>query len=129
MKRKILSPLLLVAACYHGPSLATFTPAHSPAGIAADIRLKNTRIRGELLEAQDTALIVLTDSGRVMLVLMKDISDGRFAQLGDVIVDGQRSQQSLAQLRSFSRFPAGMTPRIRVALLAAYGQTEVQLAR
>src|SRR5438876_8527898 len=38
-------------------------------------------------------------------------------------------QSALAKLRSFSRFPFGLTPELRARLLAAYGQTELEVDR
>lgn len=123
------SALLLAAACYHGPSLSTFEPALGPHGIGAELHLRGTTVEGELLETQDTALIVLTDSVRVVLVPIASIRYGNFAQRGTLIPDGYVTKRVLAELRSFSRFPGGMTPDMRRRLLAAYGQTDVQVAR
>jgi hypothetical protein len=129
MKRAPLFLLFLAAggACFHGPNLAQFEPAHSPAGVATEIRVDKVRIRGELLEVQDTALVVLTDSGRVTLIRYDDIYLGKFKNVGALIFDGRAAKAAIARLRSVSRFPAGMTPRIRAELLAAYGQTAFQV--
>ena len=42
-----MSSVLLLAACYHGPSIYKFRPVQNPNGIAADLRLHETRVRGE----------------------------------------------------------------------------------
>jgi len=120
---------LLCAACYHGPSISEFGPVQGPHGIDADLRLQKTRVRGELLEVQDTALIVLTDSNKVVSVPLRGIRAGAFDKLGVMMGEGMEPQPSLAKLRPFSRFPAGLTPELRARLLAAYGQTEAQVVR
>lgn len=125
----ICSALLLAVACYHGPSLRTFQPALRPDGIGAELHLQDTTIEGELLEVRETALIVLTDAGRVVLVPVEGIRRGIFAQRGLLLGEGLPPVGALAELRILSRFPGGMTPEIRARLLAAYGQREIQVAR
>ncbi len=120
---------LLLAACYHGPSVYTFDPVHRPTGVDADLRLEKTRVSGELLEVQDSALIVLTESNKVVAVLLRVIRDGTFDKLGTLIVEGLDTRSAVVKLRPFSRFPAGLTPELRARLLAVYGQTEAQVVR
>lgn len=120
--------LLFGAACYHGPSLRKFEPANSPAGIDSDLRLRKTQVQGELLEVQDSALIVLTDSQTIVMVPVDSIRLGAFGQRGVLLGEGRDVQRALTQLRPLSRFPAGLTPEVRTRLLAAYGQTEVKVA-
>lgn len=120
---------LLCAGCYHGPSIYSFEPVQRPNGVDADLRLEKKRVRGELLEVQDTALIVLTDSARVVSVPLRVIQAGTFDKLGTLIIEGLEPQSAVATLRPFSRFPAGLTPELRTRLLAVYGQTEAQVVR
>jgi hypothetical protein len=124
-----ISSVLLFAACYHGPSIYTFWPVQGPSGVDADLRLQKTRVRGELLEVQDTALVVLTDSDKVVSVPVRGIRSGTFDKLGLIITDNSAPGPALARLRPFSRFPTGLTPELRARLLAAYGQTEAQVVR
>jgi len=124
-----MSSVLLLAACYHGPSIYKFRPVQNPNGIAADLRLHETRVRGELLAVQDSMLIVLTDSNTIVSVPASEIRAGRFDKLGEIIGEGMKTESALAKLRPFSRFPTGLTPELRTRLLAAYGQTEVQVVR
>src|SRR6058998_236050 len=93
---------LLLAACYHGPSIYTFDPVQRPTGVDADLRLAKTRVSGELLEVQDSALIVLTESNKVVAVLLRVIRDGTFDKLGTLIVEGFDTKSALARLRPFS---------------------------
>jgi len=120
---------LLLAACYHGPSIDTFEPVQGPHGVTADLRFEDTRVRGELLEVQDTTLLVLTDSNKVVSVPLRSIRVGTFDKLDTMISEGMELQSALAALRPFSRFPTGLTPALRARLLAAYGQAEAQVVR
>ena len=124
-----ISSVVLFAACYHGPGISTFGPARRPDGIDANLRLEQTRVRGELLEVQDSALIVRTDSGKIVSVPLSGIRAGTFDKLGQMIGEGMKSEPALERLRPFSRFPTGLTPELWARLLAAYGQTEVQVVR
>jgi len=120
---------LLVAACYHGPSIYSFDPVRRPTGVDADLRLEKKRVSGELLEVQDTTLILLTDSRKVVSVPVQGIRSGAFDKLGVMIGEGMDLQPALTKLRPFSRFPFGLTPELRARLLAVYGQTEVEVVR
>ena len=125
----IVAGALLLPACYHGPSIYTFYPVQRPTGVDADLRLAKTRVSGELLEVQDSALIVLTDSERVVSVPLRGIRVGTFDKLGTLIVEGFDTKSAVVRLRPFSRFPAGLTAALRARLLAVYGQTEAQVVR
>ena len=125
----VISSVLVFAACYHGPSIYTFDPVRRPTGVDADLRLKKQRVSGELLEVQDSAVIVLTDSKRVVLVPLRAVQAGLFDKLGTLLIEGLDPHSALAKLRSFSRFPFGLTPELRARLLAAYGQTELEVVR
>ena len=126
MRPGFVVPLLMtVGSCFTGPSVKSFAPAQSPRGIAADLRLeRRTRIQGELLEVQDTALLVLRDNARVMIVPLRVIGAGAFRKRGILIASGHMAPKARERLRLVSRFPAGLTPELRARLFAAYGQTE-----
>jgi hypothetical protein len=113
------------AGCAVGPTTRNFGPAAGPRGIAADLRVRwgpTGRIQGEVLEVQDTALVLLS-ANRVVLVPIRAIGVGKFSRRGTLIEEGRVSRRSLDRLRIVSRFPAGLTPEVRARLLAAYGQT------
>jgi len=112
-------------ACYVGPNVARFAPATGPRGIAVDLRLDSAQVQGELLEVQDSALLVLR-ADRVVLVRLAAIHVGNFAQRGTLVVNGGFviGSKEAAKARLLSRYPAGLTPAIKTRLLAAYGQTE-----
>jgi hypothetical protein len=120
-----------VLACYVGPSVETFAPANGPQGIEAELRVraagKRGTVLGEVLEVQDTAVLVLR-ANRVVLVPLRVIQTGRFRDRGVLIENGGIARGALSRLRLVSRFPAGLTPTLRARLLAAYGQTEPEVA-
>lgn len=127
MRRSWIVPMVVLGfmGCAVGPTTRSFGPAAGPQGIAADLRVKwgrTGRLQGELLEVQDTALVLLS-ANRVTLVPIRVILMGRFSRRGTLVEDGRASQKTLSRLRTVSRFPAGLTPEIRARLLAAYGQT------
>jgi hypothetical protein len=124
-----ISSVVVLAACYHGPSIYKFPPVQEPYGVDADLRLQKTRVRGELLEVQDSALIVLTDSNKIVAVPVSVIQAGIFDKLGQLIGEGLELEPGLARLRPFSRYPTGLTPELRARLLTVYGQTEPQVIR
>jgi hypothetical protein len=130
MRRSWIVPVALLgfSACAVGASTRTFAPANEPQGIEADLRLERgkTRIQGELLEVQDTALLVLRDDARVTVVPLRAIRFGSFHRRGTLIVGGRVRPNERERLRLVSRFPAGLTPELRARLLAAYGQTEIE---
>lgn len=125
----LLSGMVLLGACSHGPSLQKFEPAHAPGGIEADLRLAHAQVRGELLAVQDTALIVLSDERKIVLVPVSKVKLGNFGDLGTLIGDWKPGRDTMERLRLLSRFPAGLTPELRGRLLAAYGQTEVEIVQ
>jgi hypothetical protein len=126
MRPSWIIPIVLLgpSACMIGPTTSKFAPATRPEGIAADLRFEEApqRLQGEVLEVQDTAIVLLS-AQRLVLVPIRVITAGRFARRGTVIVQGRASRRALVSLRRVSRFPAGMTPEIRGRLLTAYGQT------
>jgi hypothetical protein len=119
------SAVLLGVGCYHGPSLQKFGPAQDPEGIGVDLRLRHAHVLGELLEVQDSSLLVLTDVNQVVSVPVASIRHGLFHDLGELLGPGLDRTAALSRLRNLSRFPAGLTPALRSRLLAAYDQTEV----
>jgi hypothetical protein len=130
MRHQRIAPVALIAlmGCMLGPTTRTFAPAHGPKGIEADLRFKVGRLAGEVLEVQDSALVLLS-TNRVVRVPIEAIVIGRFSRRGTLIQEGHVDRGTLASLKLVSRFPAGMTPEIRTRLLAVYGQTEPDVLR
>jgi hypothetical protein len=141
MRRALVVPVVLLAltACHVGPSTKNFAPAIGPNGIWADLHLKGVRVEGELLEVQDSGLLVLRKKRVparqrqtlvVTLVPLEAIRRGRFDRYGTLIEDGTPvAKGALQRLRLVSRFPKGLTPELRAALLTVHGQTEPDAAR
>ena len=130
MNRPFLPLLLALAGCSTGPSLRSFAPAKSPAGVQAELRVggRNERVRGEVLEVRDSSLILVRDGARVTLIPIRRIYSGKFAKVGYLIGQGEISDGDRRRLRLLSRFPGGMQPDIEARLLAVYGQTELDRA-
>lgn len=130
MKAALIAVLALGAACLpYGPTTEKFAPAQTPHGIESDVLLKGSdrvRIRGELLEVRQAAILVLRDGTRVTLVPFVAIRTATFGDLGATIGGGQVSRSDREQLRLVSRFPSGLRPELEAQLLAAYGQTEFE---
>jgi len=125
MRSSIVLTVAVVAGCVIGPSTRNFAPATGPQGIGADLRVKwgpRGRVRGEVLEVQDSALMVLS-ANRLVLVPIRAIQYGRFTRRGTLIENGRAHRRTLDDLKRVSRFPEGMSPEIKARLLAAYGQT------
>lgn len=141
MRRALVVPVVLLAfnACHVGHSVKEFAPAFGPNGILTDLQLKGVRVEGELLEVRDSGLLVLwkkrVPAGQqqrlvVTSVPLAAIRSGRFDLYGTLIVNGApAAKNSLERLRLVSRFPKGLTPELRAALLTAHGQTEPDAAR
>ena len=141
MRRVSVVPVVLLAlnAYHQGPSAEKFAPAIGPNGIRTDLRLKGVRVQGELLEVKDSGLFVLwkkrAPAGQQQLVVvtfvpLAAIRSGRFDRYGILIVNGApAAKNALERLRLVSRFPMGLTPELRAALLTAHGQTEPAAVR
>ena len=126
MRSSIVLTVAVVAGCGVGPTTRNFAPATGPQGIAADLRVKwgpSGRVQGEVLEVQDSALMILS-ANRLVLVPIRVIQFGRFTRRGTLIENGEANRRTLDELRRVSRFPDGLRPEIKARLLAAYGQTE-----
>jgi hypothetical protein len=119
---------LTLGGCYIGQGTENLELANQPRGANVQLQIRGGPVNGELLEVQDTALVVLTKQGQVTLVPYRAIQRGEVEMLRELTHGGR--QPSMAQrerLRLISRFPRGLKPETRRALLAAYGQTEIQV--
>ncbi|HEY2377948.1 MAG TPA: hypothetical protein VGH98_18385 [Gemmatimonadaceae bacterium] len=121
MKRLALIVIVLsVSACviHAGPGPETYPPAHSAAGVTAWLVLATSRLDGELLEARDTALVILTHD-RVMLVPFSVIDSGAFAHSNVAIRHRRRpSPEDFDSIRLLSRYPQGIPPDALRRILA-----------
>jgi hypothetical protein len=115
--------VVVLGACFTGPSAANFGPARGPQGVAADIRLERRggRIKGELLAVQDTGLLVMREQ-RVVFVPLRAISIATFRQRDSAIGRGRMTLPQRDALRQVSRFPNGLSDAALARLLQAHGQ-------
>jgi hypothetical protein len=120
MKRLAPIVAILLSACviHTGPGPDTYPPAHSAAGVTASLVSATTRIEGELLEARDTALVILTQD-QVVLVPFSTIDSGTFAHSSALV--GHRRKplwEDFEPIRLLSRYPQGIPPDALRRILA-----------
>ncbi|MEJ7809938.1 MAG: hypothetical protein WKG32_05900 [Gemmatimonadaceae bacterium] len=132
MRLAILLPAAMLVttlgiACATGPSVKSFEPATNPSGMQLSLRLRNdSEIVGELLEARDTALLVLARD-KVALVPATALRGIRATRDRYPLRyrGGRLDAALLLRLRPVSRFPAGLSAVALGRLLTHTGQTEV----
>jgi hypothetical protein len=113
---------LLLASCFQvGPRLGTFAAANNPAGASAMIRAGTRRYAVELLAATDTSYIV-EYAGSIAEVKFREVvvvtTSGR-------MIMSQPGKSQLAEVRLLTRFPYGMPPAARIAILEKAKQDTV----
>jgi hypothetical protein len=120
MKRLAPIAAILLCACviHAGPGPESYPPAHSAAGVTASLVSATTRIEGELLEARDTALVILAHD-QVALVPFSTIDSGSFAH-SRVAVGHRRKPvwEDFESIRLLSRYPQGIPPEALRRILA-----------
>ena len=90
--------------------------------------LDATRLTAELLAVEESGLLLL--AGRtVLFVSYASIRTVKFERVKNVrFPSGQMPPpETIEKLRLVSRFPYGLSPEVKTALLAAYDQTEVKM--
>ena len=128
MLRRVGVFVFILTGCHVGTRAKTFAPARDAAGVDVAVALGDRRsLEGELLTVGDTALLLLSERG-VVLVPAALVRGVRLAQRSDVLIsahDGKLGpREALDEARLLSRFPQGLTPVLLRRLLAAYGQTD-----
>jgi hypothetical protein len=119
-----LAAIALVAVlggCSFGPKAKEFARPGAehleiqvlPSPLVADA----TRLTGELLAVEESGLLLL--SGQTVLFVSYESITG-------VKAGEPPPPETRETLRLVSRFPYGLSPEVRAALLAAYDQTEVK---
>jgi len=115
-----------LAGCHMGSSGANLPVANQPGGAHVSLRTSSGGYSGELLAVQEDGVIISGD--RIMFAPFSSIVEltlekmGRQYRLGTAEVP---RGEKLARFRAVSRFPQGLTPNIRAALLARTSQTEI----
>lgn len=128
MRRPLLFGIvgLMVAACYHGPSLQKYEVATRADGEQADIRLrKGGNFIGELLAVDETGLVI-RDAQHLLRIPFTVVRDIRLRGVRQVRLDGRKpSADFVRRAQLVSRFPSGLSPELERALLDAYAQQAI----
>jgi len=124
--RALLSVLAIVAAsgCVTGKPASRHPLAIGPAGAQMDVRLRKSRVKGELLEVRDTAFVIL-GAGEMTLVPFRGIRTARFLGVDGPYVTPRISREGVQKARLLSRFPFGIPEPVLRELLESRQQTEV----
>jgi hypothetical protein len=120
-----LVAVLALAGCRTGPRLENFPPANSPAGVATTLGVGRQRIKGELLEVNDSGFVV-RQTPQITFVPFTVVREAKFAGIGAMSL---RSPEAMVTLRHASRFPAGIPPAVLPRLLEEAGQREIVVIR
>ena len=115
--RPLAGILLLLGACYVGPSVKRYAPAHGPAGATVQLGLPGDRtVGGELLAVEDSTLLLL-EARQLVRVDIASIRSLRGPNISTrAFGDAERER-----LRLISRYPQGVSPELEASLLRAYG--------
>lgn len=116
---------VFLASCPAGTTAGKFGPARGPGGIVTIVELsKKSYFTGEVLQVQDTALLMRSDR-EIVLVPYRTIRRAKFPGLSQQIRKGEWQGPDAQQtVRLSSRFPHGLADEHLKKLLAETGQTE-----
>jgi hypothetical protein len=122
----VVAVAALVCGCRVGPG--SYRYATDPHGASITIEMASGHLGGELLEATDEGVLLVTGGRELHFVHYRAVHHGEVAQFPDLEWQADRSPDAkhVGELRRISRFPQGTTPAIRRALLEAYGQAELR---
>lgn len=138
-KASFLLLCLLIAGCQIGPRIDTYEAARQPQGVTTTVKLRSGlatagRLEGELLEARSNGLLLKAqgrykdrtiDTTRLVFVPYTAIQDIHIDKL--YLNASKRPEQYQDQLRLLSRFPQGLSSSLLDELLAAAGQSRVEV--
>src|SRR5688500_705153 len=135
MRLRILSVLALLGgatACTIGKTAAGWPVAKQPQGATVSLQSGSTVLTAELIEVAPDGVGLKNRAGRLVFARFSVI-DNRVAMSTDSeYTMGKRMPPTGVQrsrLQMVSHFPPGMTPQIRERMLAASGQTELEVLR
>jgi hypothetical protein len=100
-------------------------PAQTGHGVEGELVVHGQRVKGELLEVSDTAFVLQTRAG-VVLVPKFTIDESSFRGL-ELFRGSELAGKVLEQHRLLSRFPAGMPAAVLQSLLRQAGQSEIKI--
>ncbi|MES2523399.1 MAG: hypothetical protein V4617_11920 [Gemmatimonadota bacterium] len=113
-----------VAACRIGPRPENFRPAMEAAGVSATVTTASQTVIAELLEVQDSALVLL--GTELLLVPERLINRATFSDTRLQIYKGfPLRPNERAQLRLLSRYPYGIPSGVLPKLLDNRGQAAI----
>jgi hypothetical protein len=146
---------LAIAGCHAGPQIESFEQARHPEGITTTIELRGgiaerERVEGELLEVREDGLLLNTREAREGGVVKRHLVFVPYTAMEDVGLEKlnlsvlgkkdywpdddtspdmspKRRKHDREQLRLLSRFPQGLSRPLLDELLAAEGQTTVDV--
>lgn len=144
---------LAIAGCHVGPRIENFEQARRPEGITVRIETRGDiaeRVEGELLEVREGGLLLITREaqegggvkGQLVLVpytamaivraekLRLNVLEEKYNGSDDDSspdISPKRRKQDREKLRLLSRFPQGLSRPLLDELLAAEGQTTVDV--
>jgi hypothetical protein len=137
--------VLAISACQLGPRIDKFEQARRPEGITTTIELRHGfsdagPLEGELLEVREHGLLLRVQENRedrrLAFVPYSAMEEVEFDQMNLRVVGQQNelteeywpaSIQDRKKLRLLSRFPQGLSTPLLEQLLAAEGQTAVDV--
>jgi hypothetical protein len=117
----------LSVSCFTGPSAHSFTPAVTGHGVDGQLQLRNRTVKGELLELRDTAYVLATDEG-ILLVPFPAVRRAKFESFGS-FGGGVPDSEWRERLHLASRFPRGIPESALTTLLAEARQSELLVVR
>jgi hypothetical protein len=127
--RRLGATLAAVAlvACHVGTRASSFAPAIDPEGVFAQIVTHGETFEAELLAVSDTSLLLLR-SRTVVLASYAVIREATFQQVPGTVERGVAPDSATRErLRLISRFPQGVSREQLRTLLAAYGQSALDV--
>jgi hypothetical protein len=116
-----------ISACHTGPSASSFTPATTGHGVESTLRLRETRVAGEVLELSDSGYVLLSQN-MVTFVPYSAVRSASFSGFGSYDW-GRPEPEMMEQLRLMSRFPQGIAASTLQLLMADTGQPSVRVVR
>jgi hypothetical protein len=125
MKTLLVVAAVLCSACFTSGRPEQSGAARSIRGTDGSVLLRTgNNVDGELLEVGSSTLAVLTQD-RIVVIPFVGISRATFGSFRSSLLSSGAARSTLEQGRSASRFPHGMPPAARDAILQSIGQTRV----
>ena len=128
----LLALLAGAASCKLGKNAAGWPVAKQPQGAAVTVRTGPASFSAELIEVTADGFVLKNAGGKLLFAPFTIVDNLSATRLGSGYRAGNRMPPSAvarANLVMVSHFPQGMTPEIRQKMLAASGQSEIEVIR